>query len=166
MRIPVCMLGYAAVYALQEHVAWLDWLRLLRLQHVFVRPSPMCRGGNNQAKSAYSTRYPQSQFLSAHPCREDMEGRCDSDIVSPLDSQHSPAIFSTSLSFAVELSHGSRCHGRACPFNPEDDARAAQFPILKMADRVHRFCCSLQCELTFPQEWSPHYLLDVLTHPL
>ncbi|KAL8640414.1 MAG: hypothetical protein Q9228_002664 [Teloschistes exilis] len=85
--------------------------------------------------------------------------------VSPLGSLHVPASFLSLPSSAVESTPGSPCHGRACSFNSQDEASSAEAPILRMADRLHRFHCSLQCELTFPQEWSPYHFLDALTDP-
>ena len=135
---------------------------------LFMRAPPLCSEGHNRATSKYPTHYPQSQFLALmkSPCQKGLAGGCESAILSHygvLGSLHVPASFLSLPSSAVEPSPGSPCHGRACP---QDEARSAEVPILKMADRVHRFRCSLQCELTFPQEWSRYHFLHALTHPL
>ena len=76
--------------------------------------------------------------------------------VRPLGSLHDPVSFLSLPSSAVEPTPGSPCHGRARPFKPQDEASSAEAPVFEMADWVHRFHCSLQCELTF---------FDALTHP-
>lgn len=132
---------------------------------LFMRAPPLCSEAHNRATSKYPIRCPQSQFLALtkSPSKKVWQGPVSRPLVSLLGSLHVPASSLSLPSSAVEPSSGSPCHGRACP---PDEARSAEIPILKMADRVHRFRCSLQCELTFLQEGSRHHFLDALTHPL
>ena len=83
--------------------------------------------------------------------------------VSLLGSLSGRASFLNFAQSALKLSPACPCYGRACP---QEEACSAEVPILKMADRVHRFRCSLQHELTFPQEFSGHHFLHALNHPL
>lgn len=95
------------------------------------------------------------------PCQKGLAGRCESAIQSfHLAPSLCPPLFLRLPSATVELSPRNLYYGQ------DEEARTAEIQILKMADRVYRFCSSLQCELPYPLDWPLHHFLKTLAHQL